>query len=402
MDLLSFLKYKKITAKKFAKLVGVSNVTISRYINGSRIPNKNILKKILFHTEELVTANDFHDLKKKTKSTNELQKADKRFIKQFINKIKSGSRKYLAKSITLIESNKIKDQKLAEELVSQIKKSHKTIRIGISGVPGVGKSTFIESFGLSLINKGYKVAVLAVDPSSVRTGGSILGDKTRMEKLSVEKKAFIRPSANAGHLGGVTKKTRESILCLELAGYEFIFIETMGVGQAETEVYNMVDIFLVLLLPAGGDDLQGIKKGIIELADLLVVNKADESLSKIANITVNDYQNALSIISSSRNGWQPKALKCSSKESTGIEKIFEEIMSFIKIMQNNGDFFETRKKQNINWLWEMTENKINNYVKYNIKNKKYINYIKDELLKENIDVNYASNKILTNYLKNFK
>ncbi len=402
MDLLSYFKYKKITAKKFAQSIGVSNVTISRYVNGSRIPKRNILKKIFDLTEGLVTADDFHESKKNLKLENELNQTYKQYIREIISNIKIGSRKYLAKSITLIESNKVEDQLIANELVSKIDKNNKTIRIGISGVPGVGKSTFIESFGLFLIEKGHKVAVLAVDPSSKRTGGSILGDKTRMEKLSIENKAFIRPSPNAGHLGGVTKKTRESILCLESAGYEFIFIETMGVGQAETEVYNMVDIFLVLLLPAGGDDLQGIKKGIIELADLLIVNKADQSLSSVANMTINDYQNALSIISSTRNGWHPKALKCSATENTGIIDIYKQIMKFIKIMKRNGNFFETRKRQNINWLWEIVQNNISNYIKNNIKNKKFTSYIENEILNENMDINKASNKILVNYLKNFK
>ena len=211
----------------------------------------------------------------------------------------------------------------------------------------MGKSTFIESLGMSLIEKGLKIAVLAIDPSSKFSGGSILGDKTRMERLSINENAFIRPSPNSGHLGGVAKKTSESILCIEEAGFNIIFIETMGVGQAETEVYDMVDIFLVLLLPAGGDELQGIKKGIIEMADLIIVNKADGELKKSAEITKNEYQNALNITNRSRTGKEIGIVTCSSLNYDGLEKVWEQILKFVNQRKENKDFLRKEIHKNL-------------------------------------------------------
>mgnify|MGYP003301455989 CR=1 FL=1 len=216
---------------------------------------------------------------------------------------------------------------------------------------GVGKSTFIETFGMSLIDLGFKVAVLAIDPSSKRTGGSILGDKTRMMKLSVNKNAFIRPSPSQGNLGGVAKKTSESIRCLEEAGFNIIFIETMGVGQAETTVYDMVDIFLVLFLPSGGDELQGIKKGIIEMADVIIINKADGNLKNTAEITMLEYKNAQNMISKIREDISPEVFLCSSTESIGITKIWNFIKKFEKIRKN--EFTD----QYFNQLAEISEKK---------------------------------------------
>ena len=245
----------------------------------------------------------------------------KKQVDEIHKRLTKGEKKYLAKAITLIESSLSFHQLESDYLLSKIKANNNTIRIGITGVPGVGKSTFIESFGMKLINLGLKVSVLAVDPSSKTTGGSILGDKTRMMRLSVNKNAFIRPSPSQGHLGGVAKKTSDSILCLEQAGFDIIFVETMGVGQAETSVYDMVDIFLVLLLPAGGDELQGIKKGIIEMADLIIVNKADGNLKKLANLTMQEYKNAQNLISNNRKDITPEVLTCSSIEEIGLENV---------------------------------------------------------------------------------
>ena len=318
MKLKKYLLFKKQSSKSFARKINVSYVSVSRYISGSRVPAKNIIEKIFRITDGLVSANDFLI---EEKNENYEFKFNNSEIEELQSNIKKGSRKFLAKAITLVESTKLEDQRKSETLLSKLPKNNNTIRIGITGVPGVGKSTFIESLGLFLIDIGLKVSVLAIDPSSQKTGGSILGDKTRMEKLSTNNSAFIRPSPSSGHLGGVAKTTRESMLCVEASGYEIVFIETMGVGQAETSVYNMVDIFLVLLLPSGGDDLQGIKKGIIELADLLIVNKADDNLISAANITVNDYMNALSIIKPIRSNWRPKVMKCSSIKNQGIREI---------------------------------------------------------------------------------
>ena len=399
MNLKNYLKIKKIALKSFANSISVSAVTVSRYINGSRLPKKEVINKIYELTNGAVTADDFYlDIEKEKLF---IQK-EKFFIENLIKNIKGNSRQHLAKAITLIESKNIQDQINSEKLVNSLIPSRKSIRIGISGVPGVGKSTFIEAIGLLLIKKGFKVSVLAIDPSSQKTGGSILGDKTRMEKLSINNKAFIRPSPSSGHLGGVTKSTRESILCLETAGYEIIFIETMGVGQAETAVYNMVDIFLVLLLPAGGDDLQGIKKGIIELADLIVVNKADKILSSVAEMTVNDYQNAISIIRSSRKDWKPKVLKCSSKNSLGISEIWNQIKEFKKKRIKSMSFFENRKIQNTNWLWETIMKKFIDFFDDEIKKNDLVVEIEKNVLENKININDAANLILEIYLKKFK
>ena len=398
MKLKKYLLFKKQSSKSFARKINVSYVSVSRYISGSRVPAKNIIEKIFRITDGLVSANDFLI---EEKNENYEFKFNNSEIEELQSNIKKGSRKFLAKAITLVESTKLEDQRKSETLLSKLPKNNNTIRIGISGVPGVGKSTFIESLGLFLIDMGLKVSVLAIDPSSQKTGGSILGDKTRMEKLSTNNSAFIRPSPSSGHLGGVAKTTRESMLCVEASGYEIVFIETMGVGQAETSVYNMVDIFLVLLLPSGGDDLQGIKKGIIELADLLIVNKADDNLISAANITVNDYMNALSIIKPIRSNWRPKVMKCSSIKNQGIREIWELITNYIKVRKENNSFLENRSEQNTFWMWEIIDNKISNFINNKAKKEDFIRKIETDVYKQEIDPSYGANLILKNYLKNY-
>ena len=332
----------------------------------------------------------------------ELNNDDKDDIRKLVREVKLGSIKSLAKAITLVESSNLLDQKRSDFLISILPKKTNTIRIGISGVPGVGKSTFIESLGLYLLEENFKVAVLAVDPSSQKTGGSILGDKTRMERLSIKKNAYIRPSPSQGHLGGVTKSTRETINCAEAAGFDVVFVETMGVGQAETAVHSMVDIFLVLLLPSGGDDLQGIKKGIIELADLLVVNKADGSLLSAAKVTVNDYKNALSIINSARDSWKPKVEMCSSINHEGIANIWNRISGFIKERKKRKYFLKNRINQNKNWMWDLVHQKIKNFIEKDIKNNQISYEIEKKLSNNKLNSINAANKILGIYLKNFK
>ena len=399
MHLKKYLKINKISSKKFAERLDISEVSISRYINKVRIPDRKILNKISVLTNGFVTANDFYY---EDQDEWKINKYDHLSIKEMVKKIKKGSIKHLAKAITLIESSNSLDQEKAEELIVNLPQNNETIRIGITGVPGVGKSTFIESFGLFLIEKGLNVGVLAIDPSSKKTGGSILGDKTRMQKLSVKDNAFIRPSPSSGHLGGVTKTTRESILCLEAGGYDIIFIETMGVGQAETNVYNMVDIFLVLLLPSGGDDLQGIKKGIIEIADLLVVNKADNNLLSSAEVTVNDYRNALTIIQKNRDDWTPKVLKCSSINSEGMSQVWNDIKEFHKVRKKNGNYMKNRSFQDVSWMWDLTENKLSSYLKNKLQSSDLIEEIESKIKERSINSNQAANLILDLYLKNFK
>ena len=393
MKLQDYLRFRRIKNKTFAKLLNISPVSLSRYISGERFPEKKILIKIHNLSEGLVSPNDFCLQDDKNYDVNESQKIE---LKKFHQHILSGSRKHLGKVITLIESSREKDQITSEKLLELFKGNDKSIRIGITGVPGVGKSTFIESFGMKLIGKGLKVAVLAVDPSSRFSGGSILGDKTRMEKLSVNKNAFIRPSPSSGHLGGVAKRTSESILCLEEAGFNIIFVETMGVGQAETEVYDMVDIFLVLLLPAGGDELQGIKKGIIEMADLIIVNKADGELKKSAEITQREYKNASHIINKSRINQDIGVVICSSLNQSGFENVWKYILKFIDIRKKNNDFINERNLQKINRMWGLVDLKLKGFVK-NLSSRKFV----QELLK-NVNTNnlsmYRAVKMISNYI----
>lgn len=264
--------------------------------------------------------------------------------------LKQGNRRALAKAITLVESKLEQHQEQAQDLLNAIlPDSGNSIRIGITGTPGVGKSTFIEAFGLYLIEQGKKVAVLAVDPSSPIHGGSILGDKTRMEKLSREDHAFIRPSPSEGSLGGVANKTRESILLCEAAGYDVILVETVGVGQSEYEVAAMVDFFLVLMMPNAGDELQGIKRGIMELADALVINKADGESINLAQRTQSHYQNALHLLKHD-DFWQPKVLTCSALENQGIDDIWQMICDFEQSAKTCGAFSHKRASQNSDWL----------------------------------------------------
>ena len=393
MKLQDYLRFRRIKNKTFAKFLNISPVSLSRYISGERFPEKKILIKIHNLSEGLVSPNDFCLQDDKNYDVNESQKIE---LKKFHQHILSGSRKHLGKVITLIESSRENDQITSEKLLELFKGNDKSIRIGITGVPGVGKSTFIESFGMKLIRKGFKVAVLAVDPSSRFSGGSILGDKTRMEKLSVNKNAFIRPSPSSGHLGGVAKRTSESILCLEEAGFNIIFVETMGVGQAETEVYDMVDIFLVLLLPAGGDELQGIKKGIIEMADLIIVNKADGELKKSAEITQREYKNASHIINKSRINEDIGVMICSSLNQSGFENVWKYILKFIDIRKKNNDFINERNLQKINRMWGLVDLKLKGFVK-NLSSRKFV----QELLK-NVNTNnlsmYRAVKMISNYI----
>jgi len=264
----------------------------------------------------------------------------------------SGKRSTLARAITLIESTRKDHQVSAQKLLEKaLPKTGSSIRVGISGVPGVGKSTFIENFGLFMVNKGHKVAVLAVDPSSKRSGGSILGDKIRMEELSRSNFAFIRPSPTGGSLGGVARRTRESMLLCEAAGYDIIIVETVGVGQSETSVADMVDMFILLLLPGGGDEIQGLKKGIIELSDLLIVNKADGDLESSAKITAQHYRQALHFIQPSYPEWEPKVITCSSLDIKNMREIWGHIDAFQKIRRKNRNFSKHRKDQAKIWMW---------------------------------------------------
>jgi LAO/AO transport system kinase len=263
----------------------------------------------------------------------------------------SGNRVILSQAITLVESALQSDQELASALIQEIlPNTGNSIRIGITGVPGVGKSTFIEAFGKMLLDKGKKVAVLAVDPSSQLTKGSILGDKTRMETLASDKRAFIRPSPSGQTLGGVTNATRESMLLCEAAGFDVILVETVGVGQSETAVKNMVDFFLLLMLAGAGDELQGIKKGIMEMADGLVIHKADGDNLDLAKKAKANYQNALHLFAASPKNWFPKVSLASSLSGFGLESIWELVLEYQSQMRANGFWEKNRAAQRLNWL----------------------------------------------------
>jgi len=271
-------------------------------------------------------------------------------VSQLVTGVRAGDRAALGRAITLVESRKPEHQEKAQEMLhALLPYAGGAQRVGISGVPGVGKSTFIETLGCYLIGEGNKVAVLAVDPSSGRTGGSILGDKTRMEKLAADANAFIRPSPSSGVLGGVARATRETIVILEAAGFDTVLVETVGTGQSETMVADMVDFFLVLMLPGAGDELQGIKKGILELADMLAVNKAD-IFGKKLQLAVREYKSALHILSDASPNWHPPVVACSGLTGEGIPELWAQIESHRKITAKEGERDERRQKQRLMWL----------------------------------------------------
>ncbi len=280
-----------------------------------------------------------------------MKKKSRLSTREYIQGVLNGNRMVLSRAITLVESTLPSDQLLAEEVMEGILPySGKSIRIGITGVPGVGKSTFIESFGKMLVDQGYKLAVLAIDPSSQKSGGSILGDKTRMESLSSDKRAYVRPSPAGSTLGGVSARTREAMLLCEAAGNDVILIETVGVGQSETAVKGMVDFFLLLMLAGAGDELQGIKKGIIEMCDALVVNKADGENVEAAKKAKREYANALHLFAVQENGWSPQVEIVSGLTGQGLEAIWEMVQKFKEKMELNGYFDDNRAAQRTNWM----------------------------------------------------
>jgi LAO/AO transport system kinase len=275
-------------------------------------------------------------------------------IKEIAAGVRAGNIRSLAKAITLVESRNLDHSLAATTLLDTLlPDSGGAIRIGISGVPGVGKSTFIEAFGLYLISRGLRVAVLAVDPTSQLSGGSILGDKTRMEELSREKNAFIRPSPSGDTLGGVARKTRETMLICEAAGFDVVLVETVGVGQSEITVASMVDFFLLLQLPGAGDELQGIKKGVMEIADAILINKADADNLPRAQLASQQYANALHILQPKSPNWQVPVLLCSALNNQGIAAVWEMIERFRATMVDSGEFKDKRRRQNNDWMWAL-------------------------------------------------
>lgn len=306
----------------------------------------------------------------------------------------------LSKTITLIESNTSEHIKKAQEVLKKLLPyTGKSIRIGITGSPGAGKSTFIETFGTYLCKQGLKVAVLAIDPSSIITKGSILGDKTRMEKLSREPNAFIRPSPSGGALGGVTRKTRETILVCEAAGYDVILIETVGVGQSEVTVRSMVDFFMLLLIPGSGDELQGIKKGVVELADLLVINKADGNYIERANLTCHQYSMALNMLQPATEGWKTIAMTASALTGKGIPEIWTEINRFVDITKRLGVFDKRRQSQILEWVYSIIEEELKKRFFENPEISKAIPQVEKNVLEGNLTPTSAVSYLLDIFFK---
>ncbi len=321
---------------------------------------------------------------------------------EYTEGILAGSRSILSQAITLIESTLPEDNNLAQKIIGlSLPHSGKSLRIGVTGIPGVGKSTFIESFGLYLTREMKRtVAVLAIDPTSKRTKGSILGDKVRMEKLSLDPDAFIRPSPSAGSLGGVAKNTRETIMLCEAAGFNTIIVETMGVGQSETAVHSMVDFFLLLLLAGAGDELQGIKRGIMEMADAIAVTKADGANREKAELARKEFQNALNLYPPHENGWTPTVMTCSAFYNKGIEEIWETIINHNKLMKRSGLFEKKRREQAIEWMHESVISSLKDNFYKNEEVRKALTDLDKEVAGDKISPFAAAQKLLDIYFRN--
>lgn len=324
--------------------------------------------------------------------------AVKHSSKQFIDGILSGDRTLLSRAITLVESSKQEHQDQAQEIIEAcLPRSGKSVRIGVTGVPGVGKSTFIEAYGNLIIEKGHKLAVLAIDPSSSRTKGSILGDKTRMETLASDPRAYIRPSPSSGSLGGVARKTRESIILFEAAGYDYILIETVGVGQSETAVHSMVDFFLLLMLAGAGDELQGIKRGIMEMADSIIINKADGDNVKNSTRAQAEYKSALHLFPPTDSGWIPEVITASALQGDGVENAWEIIDRYVRHTTTGGYFKEKRAQQALFWLKESIEQDLTNDFYAHPEIKTLLPTLKDQILEGSLHTYSAAKELLKAY-----
>lgn len=301
-------------------------------------------------------------------------------VDDYADAIVAGDRAMLARAITLVESTRPADQAMARQLLQRLlPATGKAHRIGITGVPGVGKSTTIDQLGMNLIDKGHKIAVLAVDPTSRRTGGSILGDKTRMQRLSQSRAAFIRPSPTSGTLGGVARRTRETMALVEAAGFDVVIVETVGVGQSETAVAEMVDFFLVLLLPGGGDDLQGIKKGVVELADMIAINKSDGDNIDRATRSAAEYQSALHILTPVSLSWSPPVVRISGLANIGLDAMWEKIREHRRIMMGTGEFEARRRQQAVTAMRDMLSDRLMESLKANPRVAEHLPQIETEV-----------------------
>jgi LAO/AO transport system kinase len=313
----------------------------------------------------------------------------------YVEGVISQDRSILARAITLVESTHVDHRVLADSVLTKLL-SHagRARRVGITGVPGVGKSTFIETLGKQLTSTGTRVAVLAVDPTSSRTGGSILGDKTRMQELARDPSAFIRPSPTSGTLGGVARATRESMILCEAAGYDIVLIETVGVGQSETTVADMVDFFLALMLPGAGDELQGIKKGLLEIADMIVVNKADGSTKNAAERAASEYRRALHILKPVSPTWMPPAHTCSAISGDGLADIWKDIEHHRELLKTSGEFDEKRKQQRVRWMWSMIQDRLLLEIEKNKSLQNIARALEAQVMEEQITPGLAASKVV--------
>lgn len=331
---------------------------------------------------------------------NSTKKRKRYSVNEFVTGILSGNRTILSQAITLIESSLPEHFKTAQSIIEKcLPFSSRSVRIGITGVPGAGKSTFIESFGLHATGMGKRIAVLAIDPSSQNSKGSILGDKTRMEKLSIHPNAFVRPSPSAGTLGGVARKTKESIILCEAAGFNTIIVETVGVGQSETAVRSMVDFFLLLMLTGAGDDIQGMKRGIIEMADAIAITKADGENKITAETARITFQNALSLFPGAQSGWNPLAVTCSAQQDTGISEIWKIIEDYVGYTKKTGFFEDLRKQQAVIRMHDMVSEYLNNSFYDHEKVKSLVPELERELYNGTITSYKAALNLLNVYFK---
>ncbi len=321
-------------------------------------------------------------------------------LKEFVADIRAGDRRAMAKAITLIESALPEDRSRATSLLNALlPHTGGSIRLGVTGVPGVGKSTFTEVFGQYVIEEGHRVAVLAIDPSSKRGGGSILGDKTRMENLARSDAAFIRPSPARGTPGGVARRTREAMLVCEAAGFDVVMVETVGVGQAETAVADMVDMFLLLLAPSGGDELQGIKRGVMELADAVIVNKADGEMRAAAGRTAAEYRSALGLMRPSSGLWFPPVLQISALTGDGVSEVWETVLDHQKTMKKTGAIAARRSEQARAWMWSEIGENLNEAFRRSAGARKQIAKLENQVAAGKLAPTAAAERLLEAFLK---